>query len=132
MPQTAQAAEDYPVNIKVDGLRSTKGFVLVCLTMNAKAFPDCAKDANAVRLKVAASQAGNMKVSVAQAGQYAISVLHDENGNLKADFTLGMPREGFGFSRNAKVRFGPPKFSAASFPVGAGGTSQTLTMKYMF
>ena len=73
-----------------------------------------------------------MKVSVAQAGHYAISVLHDENSNLKADFMLGMPREGFGFSRNAKVRFGPPKFSAASFPVGAGGTSQSLTMKYLF
>ena len=131
IPQAAPAAEQYPVEIKVSGLRSTKGFVLVCLTMNAKAFPDCGKDAGATRLKVAAAQAGSIKASVAQPGTYAVSVLHDENGNQKADFMLGMPREGFGFSRDAKVRFGPPKFAAASFVVGAGGTAQSITMKYL-
>ncbi|RYD96212.1 MAG: DUF2141 domain-containing protein, partial [Sphingomonadales bacterium] len=30
-------------------LRSQKGVVQLCLTRDAKAFPDCSKDANAIR-----------------------------------------------------------------------------------
>ena len=41
-------------------------------------------------------------------GTYAIALLHDENGNGRADRVLMVPREGFGFSRNAPVRMGPP------------------------
>ena len=32
------------VEVSVTGLRSTKGQLLVCLTTNPKAFPDCSKD----------------------------------------------------------------------------------------
>jgi uncharacterized protein (DUF2141 family) len=64
-------------------------------------------------------------------GRYAIAVLHDENGNGKVDRALGlMPKEGFGFSRDAPVRMGPPSFKQASFDV-AGDASQTLRMRYM-
>jgi uncharacterized protein (DUF2141 family) len=30
---------------------------------------------------------------------------------------IGMPEEGYGFSNNAKVFFGPPNFGAASFTI---------------
>ena len=37
-------------------------------------------------------------------GTYAISVLDDENNNAEMDRTLGMPREGYGFSNNPVVK----------------------------
>jgi uncharacterized protein (DUF2141 family) len=44
-------------------------------------------------------------------GKYAISVLHDENENNKIDFNfIGIPKEGYGFSNNPKIMFGPPSF----------------------
>ncbi|HPQ07631.1 MAG TPA: DUF2141 domain-containing protein [Bacteroidia bacterium] len=44
-------------------------------------------------------------------GKYAISVLHDENENNKIDFNfIGIPKEGYGFSNNPKIMFGPPGF----------------------
>jgi uncharacterized protein (DUF2141 family) len=44
-------------------------------------------------------------------GKYAIRYFHDENGNGKLDTnTFGIPKEGYGFSNNAKGTFGPPSF----------------------
>jgi len=65
-------------------------------------------------------------------GTYAIALLHDENGNGRADRALSMiPREGFGFSRDAPVRFGPPSFAAAAMEVGSVAVHQTIRMRYM-
>ena len=48
-------------------------------------------------------------------GTYAIGVYIDENENEKLDTNfLGMPKEQYGFSNNARA-FGIPKFEAASF-----------------
>ncbi|MEM8907174.1 MAG: DUF2141 domain-containing protein, partial [Bacteroidota bacterium] len=49
-------------------------------------------------------------------GTYAISVYHDEDadGDLDTNF-LGIPKEPYGFSNNAKGLFGPPKYKSASF-----------------
>ena len=44
-------------------------------------------------------------------GSYSIKVFHDENGNSKLDKDiLGVPTERYGFSNNARGRFGPPPF----------------------
>jgi uncharacterized protein (DUF2141 family) len=51
-------------------------------------------------------------------GTYVISLFHDkdENEELNTNW-IGMPREPFGFSNDAKGRMGPPKFKDASFVV---------------
>ena len=59
-------------------------------------------------------------------------MLHDENNNGKADRALMMmPKEGYGFSRDAKVKMGPPSFASAAFEVGSQPLSQTIRMRYM-
>ena len=40
-------------------------------------------------------------------------------------------REGFGFSNNPHIWFGPPSFAAARFLLPAGGAALNVTMKYM-
>ena len=43
---------------------------------------------------------------------------HDENDNKKLDTNLiGIPKEGFGYSKDAMGRFGPPKFDDAVLTV---------------
>ena len=124
------AAPPPTVEVSVTGLRSTKGQVLVCLTTNRKAFPDCSKDAGSVRLAVKAAEAGNFAVRAPAAGTYAIAVVHDENGNNKLDKAIFLPKEGFGFSRNPTITVGPPSFKSASFAV-SGDMRQSIKMKYM-
>jgi len=82
-------------------------------------------------MKVPAAQAGAMLFADLPSGNYAIALIHDENSNNKLDTTFGIPREGFGFSRNPAIHFGPPSFSAAEFAVKTGEISQSVKMKYM-
>lgn len=65
-------------------------------------------------------------------GTYAMAVMHDENANRRLDTFAGVPTEGFGFSRNPAVRFGPPRFDAARFAVGGEATVQQVRMRYLF
>lgn len=120
------------VTVSVTGLRNQKGKVLACLTANPKGFPDCTHDAGARRLVIPANAAGRIDFGPVAPGIYAVALLHDENGNGKPDMMLVMPREGFGFSRDAPVRFGPPSFKSAAFQVGAAAVHQTIKMRYMF
>ena len=131
MPLLLTAASAPPtVEVGITGLRNVKGQILVCLTTNPKAFPDCSKDKGSVRMAVKASDADDFLIHAPADGTYAIAVVHDENANDKMDMALFLPKEGFGFSRNPAVRMGPPSFKSASFVV-TGDMRQSIRMKYM-
>jgi uncharacterized protein (DUF2141 family) len=112
-PQTNDA--ELTLVVSVTGLRNDSGHVAIAVFDNSNNFP---KQERALRGATAKIVEGTANVSFPHlaAGRYAVAVLHDENTNHRMDFNwLGMPREGFGFSRDAKVRFGPPSFEAAAF-----------------
>ena len=47
-------------------------------------------------------------------GEYAVSVYHDANLNEELDTNMmGIPKESYGFSNNAKGFMGPPSFEDA-------------------
>ena len=62
------------------------------------------------------------------AGQYAVGIFHDVNLNNKMDNNfLGLPREQYGFSNNARALFGPPSFEDAAFELN-GVTKQSIDL----
>lgn len=120
------------VRVTVTGLRSHQGVVRACMTSNADLFPKCRGADAAHSLSVPASGKVELSFRDVPPGTYAIALLHDENRNGKADRALMMiPREGYGFSRDAKVEMGPPEFEEAAFRVGEQAVSQTIHMRYM-
>lgn len=125
----APAASD--VSATVTGLRSTRGQVLACLTTRPDAFPDCAKDPEAHTLTVPAGASITLDFGPVHPGRYAVSLVHDENGNGKLDTRLMIPREGFGFSRDAPVRMGPPRFERAAFAVEREAVQLEIRMRYI-
>lgn len=120
------------VSASVTGLRSDKGQVLACLTADPDTFPGCDDDPAARTLTVPADRAITLRFTNVPRGRYAIALIHDENDNGKLDKRLVVPREGFGFSRNAPVAFGPPRFEAAAFDVSGRDAYQAIRMRYMF
>lgn len=104
--------------------------IRICVTAEPKDFPDCRKGATAIKRSISA-QSPRVRIEGIPHGSYAIAVIHDENGNSKLDTFVGIPREGFGFSRNPKIRFGPPRFASAQFPIGEGAGHQQVRIKYM-
>lgn len=119
------------VSATVTGLRSTKGQVLACLTAEPESFPQCEKDPNARAIHVPAARTVELDFGAVPAGRYAIAIIHDENANGKLDKSLMLPREGFGFSRDAPVSFGPPRFEKAAFSVSGQDKHQAIRMRYL-
>ena len=133
-PIAAPAAAGLPlvhVLATVTQLRSAKGRVLACLTRDPAKFPDCDKDPAAYRLIVPAAHTVELDFGPLPQGHYALALIHDENGNGKLDKLLMVPREGFGFSRDAPVRMGPPAFDKAVFNTSDQVTRITLRMRYL-
>ena len=119
------------VSIEIEGLRSAHGQVLACLTADPKSFPDCQKDPHALHVAAPAINGEAVQFRDVQPGRYAVALFHDENGNGRMDKMLMVPREGYGFSRDAPLQFGPPKFGAASFPVGAATVRTAIHVRYL-
>ena len=119
------------MDVSVTNLRNAKGTVWACMTDEPQAFPGCEKDTASYRASAPANGTITFRFDDVQPGTYAIALLHYENGNGKVDKTLIIPREGFGFSRDAAVRMGPPSFSAAAFSVGTLPVHQVIRMRYL-
>lgn len=124
------AAPVASLDVEVTGLRSAKGLIQLCLTPDAEAFPDCGKGAGGIKRTVSAA-APRIRFEGLARGDYAVAVIHDANANAKLDTMLGIPKEGFGFSRNPAIRFGPPRFVSARFAVAPGAATQQIRMRYL-
>ncbi|MRR38306.1 DUF2141 domain-containing protein, partial [bacterium] len=63
-------------------------------------------------------------------GQYAIAVFHDKNDNDVLDKNImGVPKEEYGFSNNARGRLGPPDYGSMRFDVRAPSVRQQITIR---
>lgn len=123
------AAPVSTLTLSIDKLRSHKGMLRVCLTADPDNFPGCVDDARARTINVPADQA-QIVIGGLPHGDYAAAVIHDENSNARLDTFMGIPREGFGFSRNPAIHFGPPRFAAARFSLESD-EQQDVRMRYL-
>ena len=95
--------------------------------------PEAFPRGDAVARTRVAAQSGSVIVTFnpLPAGRYAFAFHHDENNNTEFDRTLlGLPDEGFGFSNDAPIGFGPPDFTEAA--VAFDGTSLTVTARMRY
>jgi len=118
------------VDVSVDGQRNARGLLRACLTRDPAHFPDCEDDPAAISASVPAGDRRLRLGPVAQ-GAWALALFHDENGNGKLDTVLGVPREGFAFSRNPPLAFGAPKFERASMTVGERDVEAPVRLRYL-
>lgn len=126
----APADADPELSIRMSGFRNDDGQVLIAVFRGEAGFPgDPSKAWKTAVTRVARGQA---RVDLAvPAGEYAFAIVHDENGNNAMDTTwVGIPKEGYAASNNAKGRLGPPKYRDAKFSVGADGAIQRIVIQY--
>lgn len=63
-------------------------------------------------------------------GEYAIAVYHDKNQNGELDTNiLGIPKESYGFSNDARGKFGPASWNDAHFEVKSETVIHTISVK---
>jgi uncharacterized protein (DUF2141 family) len=113
------------LEVRVSGV-SAKGKVNVAVCDRERFLKQCAWSASAP------AQAGGTTVVVkgVPAGTWAVLAWQDENGNNELDRNLiGIPKEPYGFSRDARGKFGPPSFEDAAIEVGAGSATANLRLR---
>ena len=119
------------IDVVFERLRSGRGILRLCLSRNPAHYPDCSGDPQARQINLPANRSGTFRFDNLPQGSYALTALHDENGNGKLDTFLGIPREGFAFSNNPRIGFGPPAYERVRFSIGAARALIRLQFKYI-
>lgn len=117
--------------VTISGARSGRGVIRLAICPQGAGFPDCgARAARTATLPVTRDGA-HAAFADLPPGRYAVSVYHDANGNGRLDTVAGIPREGFGFSRNPPLRPRAPRFAEAEILIPATA-STAITLRYLF
>lgn len=126
----AAAPQLASLEVTISGIKSAKGVIRLAICPSGAGFPDCGN--RAVRTASLTIENGRASRTFADipAGTYAISVFHDANSNNKLDTFMGIPREGYGFSRNPPFRPRAPRFDETGVAVN-GTASAAISMRYI-
>lgn len=111
----ADAAVAVTLRVLTEGLRSDAGEVLVAL---------CRKDeflGRSCAWNARAAAGAEIVLEGVPPGRYALQAIHDENADGDLNRTGLLPDEGLAFSRDAPMRFGPPRFEDAAFDLTEQG-----------
>ncbi len=112
---TAQLNAQNKLTVKIDGIETIKGSILISLFNSADTFMK--KSITGKKTEVTGKTVIISFKDIPN-GEYAITLFQDENDNRKLDTGIfGIPKEKYGFSNNAKATMGPPKYSACKFEV---------------
>lgn len=124
----ASPAMAQDIHVEISKIKHREGQLVVAIFDNQQAF--LKKPLRVMRVQPAGEKVEAMFSGVAP-GTYAISVFHDRNLNDILDSNvLGIPQEGFGFSRNVMGFFGPPSFQSAKFSVDTGSVALSITLRH--
>ena len=118
---TVASAQSSTLTVQVINVKNTKGKILFALFNRAEGFPETHQ--KAFRLHEAIPVKGTTTVAFDNLphGTYALAVFHDENQDEKLNTNfVGIPKEPYGFSNNARPAFSAPGFKEASFAFQKG------------
>ena len=116
------------LRIGVEGVRNDTGKLMVALHVAKESvkFPD-GSGAVAAQWRTAKEGAMWFVFPDLVPGRYAVAVFHDENDNGELDRNfIGIPVEGYGFSRDARGFAGPPGFDAAAIEIAGDNVAAGL------
>lgn len=118
------------VTVTVDQVHSAEGKVYVTLWGSPETWLDDQKSLQNIGVPAAVGQVAVTFRDVAP-GRYAVVTFHDENDNGEMDFNfLGLPTEGYAFSRDVRPFLSAPSFDSCAFTVGIDDVALTIHMVY--
>lgn len=102
------------LSISVPNIDPVKGEIQVSVYDNEKSFLKENEEYKIYRFKVENAK-GSFVINDLPEKNYALIIYHDENDNKKMDKSIiGMPKEGYGFSKNIKPGLSRPDFKDCS------------------
>lgn len=122
----SQNGDSKTVTVKIENIKNTKGQLVVGLYSNPESFLKTPQKGEIIKIE---GKVATVLFKNVASGTYAISLFHDENSNEKLDTNfMGIPKESFASSNNAKAFMGPPKWEDAKFEV----SNENIYLKISF
>ncbi|QJD99362.1 DUF2141 domain-containing protein [Massilia forsythiae] len=119
------AASAANVEVHVTGVTPGKGKINVAVCDQERFLKQCAYSASAP----ATAAETVVTVPNVPAGTWAVLAYQDANENNQLDRNfIGIPSENYGFSRDARGKFGPPSFGDAAMAVREEGAVATVKL----
>lgn len=113
-PQKSVQPTDQMVAVRVSGLGSKSAAVMLAVFLDVAGFPDV-NAADTTTETIGNGDVAEIELKLPLSGMAAVAVFQDLDGNgVLTKNVVGLPMEPYGFSRNARATFGPPKFEAAA------------------
>ena len=106
------------VILTVSNVQSDKGVCRACLFDSEEAFDSKASKPVQCASAIIKDRRSQLQFNGLSTGSYAIFVYHDENNNEQLDRNfIGIPKEGYGASRNKLPYASAPSFQENSFTI---------------
>ena len=124
----AAASDEASLTVQVEGLETPQGAVMMAIFATPGAWDG--GDAVAGQRVAVDGHTVTVEFGALPAGDYAIRMYHDVDGDGELDMNLmGIPSEPFGFSNNARGRFGPASWEDAVFTIAPGENTHALDLR---
>ena len=128
----AQSGQTGTIIAKILAFRNSNGNIQLTLYNQDEGFPeDLETSLETKAIKLTNRDVAEVHFPNLPYGTYAIAGLHDENYNEDMDYNwIGMPKEGYCFSNDAKPILSPPSFTKAKFELNQKQKIVYITMQY--
>ena len=119
---TSSAASESTGNliVNISGFPSSDWFAMVALNNSEESYKGGENEAIAKTKTMVVDQKVQVIFTNLPYGSYGVSIYHDENSNGEMDKNMmGIPKEAYGFSNNAKGFFGKPDYKDVKFELNS-------------
>ena len=120
------------LTVEINGFRNREGQACVSLFASSQGFPNNRKNVVQRQCHKITSVPLTVNFRNLKAGNYAVAIIHDTNGDGTLNRNdIGMPIEGYGFSRNPEIRTAAPKFNDATVLIAGPNTNVQVQLIYL-
>ncbi|MCY3884079.1 MAG: DUF2141 domain-containing protein [Gammaproteobacteria bacterium] len=126
--ENSQEAETISFEIKISNVKSAEGTIFIGVYADEQSWKDLDPTHE---LEAKPSLEGSSAKIDLLPGEYAASVYHDVNSDGEINRRKGvlrMPTEPYGFSNDARPRFGVPGWKRVKFAVAKDATEHTIKL----
>jgi uncharacterized protein (DUF2141 family) len=114
--------------VAMEGFSDSRGYAMVAVYGSEEAYKAGTPRAGQAKAEIADKKALAVIDGLAY-GTYAVAIYHDQNANGKMDKNfLGIPKEAYGHSNNARGSMGPPSFEDAKIDLAVPEMTISINM----
>lgn len=115
--------------ITIENIKEPKGLLIVALFNSRETY--LKKDFRSQKIDVK-DEKQEIIFDQLPEGEYSVSIIYDKNRNGELDTNfMGIPTEGFGFSRKSMGTFGAPSYDATKVKVDGDTLQLAIPLKYL-